>query len=316
MFEASIDEHILAEQRKKSFQAAAMMKAMPDSQKKLIAEHSYIWGTHFYEKGPAGYLSGMGTYMLKLGPQLIGGGDERKIDRAASMGVSGIAARMRMRDLCLYQNKALSSVLKTHPVKCLRLINIAGGAASDTINTLRLIQKMDASLLQNRRIEIHLLEIDELSAHFAEKSLHTLQMPGADFDKLELIFRFYHKSWTDKDAWRDILKDSAEDIILCSSEGGLFEYGSDEDIHLVLRILADQPYLAIEFTGSCLLDRETVDPTITAMAETSGASLRFLGKDGLENMLKPSAWAVDWISQSSNPVYVLFSLRRQSPQNK
>ena len=295
----------------KSAQAAALMRVMPEAQKKIIADYSYILGTHFYQNRAATYLSGMGTYMLKLGPQLLGGGEERKIDRMATAGVSGIAARMRLRDLCRYQVEILSPILKTHPVNRLCLINIAGGAASDTINTLRLILQKEPGLLRNRKIEINLLEVDTIGPHFAEKSLAALQNKGEDFEMLDLIFSFHHNSWGDKDAWNKILKDRTEDIVFCSSEGGLFEYGSDEDIHMVLKIFAECPSLSMGITGSCLLDRETIDPTITAMAETSGGTMRFLGKNGLEAILKPTSWSVVGFSKSSNPVYLLFSLQKR-----
>ena len=311
LFEASIDENTLADLRTKSAQAAAMMRVMPEAQKKIIADHSYILGTHFYQNSAATYLSGMGTYMLKLGPQLLGGGEERKIDRMATAGVSGIAARMRLRDLCQYQVEVLSPVLIAHPDKPLCLINIAGGAASDTINTLRLIQRQKPDLLRKRKIEIHLLEVDTIGPHFAEKSLDALQNKGEDFEKLDLSFFFYHKSWMDKHVWNKILKDRAGNIVLCSSEGGLFEYGNDEDIHFVLNILAECPSQTMGIAGSCLLDRETIDPTIPAMAETSGGTLHFLGKKGLESILKPTSWSVEWFSQSTNPVYLLFSLQKR-----
>ena len=312
LFKASIDENILDDLRTKSPQAAAMMRVMPEAQKKIIADHSYILGTHFYKNTEeATYLSGMGTYMLKLGPQLLGGGEERKIDRMATMGVSGITARMRLRDLCQYQMEVLSPVLKAHPGKRLCLINIAGGAASDTINTLRLIQRKEPDLLRNRKIEIHLLEIDTVSSHFAEKSLATLQKTGEDFEMLDLAFSFHHSSWGDKQTWNKILKDRTRDIVFCSSEGGLFEYGRNEDIHTVLKILTGHPSLSMVITGSCLLGRETIDPTIVAMAETSGGALRFLGKEGLKGILKPTSWSVAWFRKTTNPVYLLFSLQKR-----
>lgn len=311
LFEASIDENTLADLCTKSAQAAAMMRVMPKAQKKIIADHSYILGTHFYQNTTATYLSGMGTYMLKLGPQLLGGGEERKIDRMATAGVSGIAARMRLRDLCRYQVELLSPVLKAHPNSRLCLINIAGGAASDTINTLRIILRKEPGLLRNRKIEIHLLEVDTIGPYFAEKSLDALQKKGEDFDMLDLAFFFYHNSWANNDVWNTILNNRNEDIVLCSSEGGLFEYGNNEEIHLVLKTLNECPSLSIGITGSCLLDRETIDPTIIAMAETSGGTLHFLGKEGLEGILKPTSWSAAWFSKTSNPVYLLFSLQKR-----
>jgi hypothetical protein len=311
LFEASIDEKSLADQRAQSSPTAAAVRAMPEAQRKMITEHSYIWGIHFSDKSDTSYLSGMGTYMLKLGPQLLGGGKEREIDRRATMGVSGIAARMRLRDLCRLQTEILCPLLAAHPGERLCLINIGGGAAADTFNTLRLVQQGDSKLLQNRRIEIHLLEVDTIGPHFAQKSLAALQQAGGDFENLDLDFRFHQGSWADETAWEGVLKDRDRDIVFSSSEGGLFEYGRDEDIRRILETLAESPSLSAGLAGSCLLDRETIDPTITALAEISGSALRFLGRVGLEDILAPTSWSADWFDRAVNPVYLLFSLRKR-----
>lgn len=311
LFETSIDEKILADQRAQSSQAAAMVRAMPEAQRKMITDRSYIWGTHFSGKAATGQLSGMGTYMLKLGPRLVGGGEERAIDRRATMSVNGIAARMRLRGLCRLQAELLSPLLQAHAGERLCLVNIAGGAASDTINTLRLVQRGDPNLLRKRRVEIHLLEIDTIGPHFAEMSLAALRETGGDFAGLDLDFRFHNCSWTDEAAWKEILKDRGLDIVLCSSEGGLFEYGRDEEIRTVLEILAERPSISTGIAGSCLLDRETVDPAVAALAEISGGPLRFLGREGLEGILEPTPWSAVWFDETANPVYLLFSLRQR-----
>lgn len=311
LFEQSVDENALAAQRAQSFALAALVRAMPEAQRTMITERSYIWGTHFTSRAQTSYLSGMGTYMLKLGPRLVGGGDERESDRRATMGVSGIAARMRLRDLCRRQTEDLSQLLAAHPGRRLCLINVAGGAASDTINTLRLIRRQDESLLRERRIEIHLLEIDTIGPHFAEQSLVALQAAGEDFEALDLDFRFHNRSWADVAAWDEILEGRSQDIVHCSSEGGLFEYGRDEEIRAVLGILAKRPSISAGIAGSCLLDREAIDPTIPALAEISGSALRFLGRAGLKDMLEPTFWSADWFAKTANPVYLVFSLRKR-----
>jgi hypothetical protein len=311
LFEQSIDETVLGAQRAQSYALAAMVRAMPEAQHRMITERSYIWGTHFTNRAETSCLSGMGTYMLKLGPRLIGGGTERESDRRATMSVSGIAARMRLRDLCRRQTEVLSPLLEAHPAARLSLINIAGGAASDTVNTLRLVRRRNESLLRERRIEIHLLEIDTVGPHFAEQSLAALQERGQEFEALDIGLRFHNRSWGDEDAWAEILKDRGRNIVLCSSEGGLFEYGRDEEIRMVLDLLAGYPSVATVIVGSCLLDREAIDPTIPALAETSRSTLRFLGQAGLENLLRPTPWSAEWFGRAANPVYLLFVLRKR-----
>lgn len=311
LFETSMDEKGLAGQRAQSAATAALIKTMSADQRKMITANSYIWGGHFSGETPASCLSGMATYMLKLGPGLIGGGEERKADQRATMGVSGIAARMRLRDLCRLQTEVLCPVLKTHPGRPLCLINIAGGAASDTFNTIRLILRRDPALLQGRRIEIHLLETDTIGPRFAKRSLAALREAGGDFATLNLVFRLHHASWADEDAWKGILRDRSDDILLAASEGGLFEYGRDKDILAVLGSLAACPSDSTLIAGSSLLDRQAIDPTIPALADLSGSALRFLGKAGLEGILKPTAWSAEWFDQPANPIYLVFALRKR-----
>ena len=181
LFTASINEESLEALCKESAQRAKSMKEMPGAQKMAIAEKSYIFGRHFHKDPTATYLSGMSTYMLKLGPNLIGGGEERNIDRMISMGVISVAARMRLRDICRLQTNALVPRLMASPGKELCLINIAGGAASDSINTLILVLEENQSLLKNRKIEINLFDIDIDSPDFAGRCIEALKAPGCHF---------------------------------------------------------------------------------------------------------------------------------------
>jgi hypothetical protein len=85
----------------------------------------------------------------------------------------------------------------------------------------------------------------------------------------------------------------------------LFEESIDENS------LAGCPFLSMGIAGSCLLDRETIDPTITALAKISSATLRYLGREGLEDILEATSWLADWFDKTANPVYLLFSLRKR-----
>jgi hypothetical protein len=105
LFIKSINEEGLEDLIKESAKQVEMMKVMPDSQKGLFLEKSLIFGTYFYRDPNSRYLSGMSTYMLKLGPYLIGSGEERDIDRMISTGISSVAARMRLSDLCRIRQK-------------------------------------------------------------------------------------------------------------------------------------------------------------------------------------------------------------------
>jgi hypothetical protein len=309
LFTASINEESLEALCKESAQRAKSMKEMPDAQKKMILETSYIFGRYFNKDPHPTYLSGMSTYMLKLGPNLIGGGEERNIDRMITMGVVSVAARMRLRDICRQQVNALVPQLMAAPGKELCLINIAGGAAADSINTLILVLEENQSLLKNRKIEINVFDIDIDSPNFAGRCVEALKTPGCHFHGLDISFNHLKYNWADTRDIIDFLAKKSDCILTGTSEGGLFEYASDEEIKNNLDALYDNSADDMQFTGTVIHDIDTVDPTMAAMAEESRGALRLRGTAGLETILEKTKWKLD-NAMENNPVYVVFTLNR------
>ena len=308
LFAASIDEERLADLRKESAQGAKNLKELPDSHKKILGERSHIYRGFFLKDSDVNYLSGMSTLWTKLGPQLIGGGEERDIDRKVSQGIGPVAARMRLRDMCMLQARALIPQLTKSPQK-LCFINIAGGAATDSINTLILILKENQSLLKHRKIEINVLDIDTQSPHFAGRCIEAWKAPGCHFYGLDISFNHISYNWADTRTLITLLSERKECIQMCASEGGLFEYGSDEEIITNLNSLYDNAPDDIQIAGDTFHDIDTVDPTIPAVAEVCDMSMRFLGTEGLKNILEKTNWKLDSI-QEENPIYVIFTLKK------
>jgi hypothetical protein len=309
LFTASINEENLEALCKESAQRAKSMKEMPEAQKMIIAEKSYIFGRYFHKDPNATYLSGMSTYMLKLGPNLMGGGEERNIDRMIAMGVISAAARMRLRDICRLQANALVPRLMTSPGKELCLINIAGGAAADSFNTLILVLGKDQALLKNRKIEINVFDIDIDSPNFAGRCLETLKAPGCHFHGLDISFNHIKYNWADTGDLIDFLAKKRDCILIGTSEGGIFEYAGDEEIKNNLDALYDHSPEDMQFTGSVIHDIDTLDPTMAAMAEESRGSLQLRGVKGLGTILENTKWKPDNTTEN-NPVYVVFTLKK------
>jgi hypothetical protein len=310
LYTESIKEESLEALCKESAQRARSMKEMPDTQKMVIVEKSYIFGKYFHKDPTAAYLSGMSTYMLKLGPGLIGGGEERNIDRMIAMGVVSIAARMRLRDICRLQANTLIPRLMTSPGKELCLVNIAGGAAADSINTLILILVEDQSLLKNRKIEINVFDIDIHSTTFAGRCLEALKAPGCHFHGLDISFNHIKYNWADTRDLIDILAKKKDCVLTGTSEGGLFEYANVEEIKNNLDAIYDNSPDDLHFTGSVIHDIDTVDPTMAAMAEESRGSLQLWGIQGLRSILEKTNWKLD-ITMDKNPVYGVFTLKKE-----
>jgi hypothetical protein len=313
LFISSIDEVKLKEMLKKAEknaeETAEKFNNMPAFIKKFLANHSFTMSELLQNKSDNAFLSGVSTLMLKLGPGLIGKGRKRFLDRLASRGIGGIVLRMRVRDLSKCQATALIPLLRKSPDKNLCMINIAGGAASDTINTLFLILQEDPLLLKNRKIEIYVLDIDSFGPAFAAECISVLKSPAGQFNNLNISFRHIQYDWNNTSLLNKLLSERKEWLLACSSEGGLFEYCSDEVIDKTLDTLFNNSNSEIILTGSLLHDIENIDAGIIASLKIStNIKPRFLGLDGLKNICR-KYWTIESIIEG-NPRYLVFCLKK------
>jgi hypothetical protein len=214
---------------------------------------------------------------------------------------------MRIRDLCRLQAGAVVPQLESSPEKTLCFINIAGGAASDSINTLILIRTENPTLLKNRKIEINVLDIDTISPHFARSCIEALKKQAHHFHGLDIAFHHIAHDWKDTDGLIPLLSNKKDHIVMCSSEGGLFEYGMDEDILRNLNVLYDHSPGDMRIAGTIIHDTDTVDPTVPATAKATNSGLRFLGVNGLKDLLEKTDWRLESV-QEKNPIYAIFTL--------
>ncbi|MBU7017361.1 MAG: hypothetical protein HXS44_07610 [Theionarchaea archaeon] len=308
LFIESIDEEHLPDLQKESAQGVKNLREMPDSLKKYLGENSLIYRGFFLKNPNETSLSGMSTLMSKLGPHLIGNGKERAIDREASQGIGPVAARLRLRDICLLQARALIPQL-TGSKKDLCFINIAGGTATDSTNTLILILKENQSLLKGRKIEICVFDSDTRGPHFAGQCIRALKAPECYFHDLNISSNHIHYNWADTRELVKFLSKRKESIMMCASEGGLFEYATNEEIVDNLNSLYDYSPDEMKIVGDTFHDLETVDPTIPAVGEVCGMSFRFLGTEGLNRILDETNWKLDFKIEK-NPIYVIFVLKK------
>lgn len=114
----------------------------------------------------------------------------------------------------------------------LHLINIAGGHAADSLNALILMRRRSSPLLEGRRVFIHILDLEQDAPDFGRRSLAALQETGGPLHGLNVTFSYVKYNWSDPTVLRSFLGglEPGEKIVALSSEGGLFEYGSDQDI--------------------------------------------------------------------------------------
>jgi hypothetical protein len=314
LFKASIDKTNLEKLRKTIEKTGDKMvihlKEMPSFLKNFLSQHSYIIAGFLSINKENNFLSGISTLMMKLGPGLIGNGIGKIFERRASRSISSVTLRVRIQDICKLEAEALVTQLIQWPDRNLCFINIGGGTASDSINTLILILKKDPSLLKNRKIEINVLDMDTFGPGFGNNCIESLKTPGQYFHLLDISFRYIKYNWNDPSGMESLLTERKEWITLCSSEGGLFEYGTNEDIVSNLNLLYDKTGDEMKIAGSLIKDSLTVDKGMLTILEKTNINTRLLGINGLLDILTKTQWIVDH-AIDDNPRYVVFTLNKK-----
>ena len=312
-FISSIDENKLKKMlpyvEKNAEKNATKFNKMPTFIKNYFAKHSFAMAELLQNEST--YASGISTLIMKLGPNLIGKGKNRFWDRQLTKGFGSLAIRMRVRDISKCQTDAIIPLLQKSQEKNLCFINIAGGAASDNINALFILQQKNPELLKNRKIEINVLDIDTYGPSFAERCINALKAPNGRFNDLNISFRHITYDWNNTEKLEHLLTERNGWVQICSSEGGLFEYCSDEVINRNLNILYNNSAADIIIAGSLLHDINTVDAGIIAALKISTAiKPRFLGIEGLRNIIEKNKWKIKTVTEG-NPRYLIFSLQKE-----
>jgi hypothetical protein len=312
-FASSIDENRLKKLipyvEKNAEKNAGKFNKLPKYIMNYFVKHSFAMAELLQNE--SSFATGISTLMMKLGPNLIGRGRKRFWDRQVTKGFGSLVIRMRIRDISKCHADALIPLLQNSPGKDLCFINIAGGAASDSINTLFLIQQKNPGLLKNRKTEINVLDIDTYGPSFADRCITALKAPGGRFNDLNISFRHIQYDWNNTRKLEDLLSERKGWLQICSSEGGLFEYCSDEVIKQNLSTLYNNSEEDIIIAGSLLHDIKTVDAGIIAALKISTSiKPRFLGTDGLRSIIEENKWKIMNVSEG-NPRYMIFTLQKE-----
>jgi hypothetical protein len=185
-----------------------------------------------------GVLPGMSTYLMKLGARNLVPPFDTRTDRrvAASPGILSI--RLRLQQSAKLLAEGLQAPLASDPGAALHLLNIGGGSAIDSLNTLILLRRSAAALLQ-RPVTVHVLDPDANGPSFAARALAALVADGGALAGLDARVSHQSYDWGDTRPLQQLVYTLAAEhaIIAASSEGALFEYGSDAAIQANLRAL-------------------------------------------------------------------------------
>jgi hypothetical protein len=183
------------------------------------------------------YLDGMSTYLLKLGPENLGKG-ATPIDLRIAASFPAFAARLRLQDMARLLAAGLADSMAAERGRPVCFVSIAGGPASDSWNALIQLRGDHRELLGGREIAIAVLDLDEKGPAFGVRAVEALCAPAAPLDGLSIGFTHFRYNWSDVSGLRETLEEMHSSKAICGiSAGGLFEYGSDEEIVSNLRAL-------------------------------------------------------------------------------
>ena len=218
---------------------ARIPKSIQRAMLRWAARHSRLAQALFHAS--EGVVGGMTLYAAKLGPKMLGNGHSSLIDRWIAASPPSWLARIRLEDMARLMADGLVPALAVAPGRPLHLFNIAGGPAADSWNALLLLEQEGRADLRSRKIAIHVLDRDEDGPAFGARAVSALKGDGAPLGRLDLTFRRVAYDWRNVSELRTVLEEvgAARAAVAVSSEGGLFEYGTDDEIVANLDVLRD-----------------------------------------------------------------------------
>jgi hypothetical protein len=190
-------------------------------------------------KASGGFLSGMSTYLMKLGPENLGTGYANPVDRRLAGSFPAAMLRIRLQDTARLLFEAFAGPLRGRPGAGLHILSIGGGHAAEVLNALILSQAADPGLLGGRAVRIHVLDLEAEAPAFGKRSLEALRGEKGPLSGLDATLDFVRYNWSEPAplfALAGAMRARGA-VVAIASEGALFEYGSDADILSNLRAL-------------------------------------------------------------------------------
>jgi hypothetical protein len=178
----------------------------------------------------AAFLDGITTYVMKLGAENLVPPYDTPTDCKFTSAPHVALLRLRLQQTASLLAEGLANDL-TGRDGALHLINIGGGPALDSANALILLRREQPGLLQ-RPVVIHVLDPDTAGPSFGANALAALKAEGAPLHGLDIAFDHRSYSWDRPSDLEALVRSLGPDaaVIAVSSEGALFEYGTDQAI--------------------------------------------------------------------------------------
>jgi len=237
------------------------------------------------------YLDGVSTYLLKLRPEHFAPG----IDRAIAASFPALAMRLRLQDTARLLADGLAAVPALPADRPIFLLNIGGGPAVDSLNALIILRREHPARIENRPIDVQVLDFQPEGPAFGVRALAALQSEGMALHGLSVRFRHTAYDWSKPAALGPVLAEAAAAgaAIAISSEGALFEYGSDEEIVANLQAMRTPTPPDAFIVGSVTRD----EPFVRRMHAASGVKVRPRGLEVFRNLATRGGWQLDRVRE-------------------
>jgi hypothetical protein len=270
-----------------------------------MASRSVIFRNVMAARGT--YLPGVPTYLQKLPPETLGDAWAGRLDRKLLRLVGPICMRMRLRDASAMLADAAAAITAGVPASVpLHLISLAGGTAVECLNALIVLKRSTADRIAGRPVSIHVLDPDAAAASFGRRALQELQSAGGPLEGLHATLLQVPYDWRQPEDLRARLSRllAESPLVVLSSEGGLFEYGTDDEIVSNLLAVsaatsgAPVPRPRVVFVATILSDNEVG----RALRDYGKLAIRVHDRDALEALVARAGWTARR-SLEEGPVY-------------
>jgi hypothetical protein len=247
---------------------------------KLLARRSPLIAA--VQAANSSYMSGIHTYVLKLGPANLVPPYDSDLDRRIASSATVTGMRVRLAQVATLLADALGERMGAAPRAPVEILEIAGGPSSATLNALLLLEQR--GLLAGHEVRITIYDIDEAGPAFAREMLDVLKQGPLAGRAIDLVH--VAGNWSDAAALGRVVATVPEGAIFAAtSEGGLFEYGSDADIGGVMDVLAPR---ADFVTGSVTRD----DTLNRKLRRHSAAKVIMRGLDRFAGLVAPAGYRI------------------------
>ncbi len=271
-------------------QQVQQMRSQPEVTPQILERfHGSVIGRALVASA-GGVLGAIPTYYLKVGLQGICA-SAHPIDRAIAGSPAATLVRQRLQDMARLLADGLKPRLVEQPDANILLTCLAGGAAAETWNTLLYLKQESAPLIAARAVAVRVLDMDASAPEFGGKAMSALCEAGNPLGEIPVSWEYHPYDWAKAEELAAYLEAWEARKLVCavSSEGGLFEYGSDEEIVANLKAIDAGTGPGTVVVGSVTRDCESVRRTL----ERGGMALRPRALEEFRGLADGAGWELD-----------------------